>query len=162
MKRILTPIDFSGMTPRVLEEAGRLARGTGASVVLLHVARLPAALSGYVIESASAADLTTALERTADLLLAEAKSELREQGINVQSLRLTGDPVEDILDQAEKLSADYIVIGSRGHTALYDVVIGSTASAVLKRAPCPVVLVPAATRISVSETIAPPTPIEAL
>ncbi|MBI4621943.1 MAG: universal stress protein [Verrucomicrobia bacterium] len=44
--------------------------------------------------------------------------------------------------QAEKNAADFIVMGSHGHTALYDLVVGSTTHGVLRRATCPVVIVP--------------------
>ena len=57
------------------------------------------------------------------------------------------------IEQAERLTADYIVIGSHGHTAFYDLLVGSTASGVLKSASCPVVIVPhGAKRSSYSET----------
>jgi nucleotide-binding universal stress UspA family protein len=47
-----------------------------------------------------------------------------------------------ILREAQKRRAAYIVIGSHGHSAFYDLVVGSTASLVLKRAACPVLVVP--------------------
>jgi nucleotide-binding universal stress UspA family protein len=56
---------------------------------------------------------------------------------------MSGVPAQVILEQAQKLSADHIVMGSHGHTALYDLIAGSTTTRVLKGAPCPVVVVPA-------------------
>jgi nucleotide-binding universal stress UspA family protein len=50
--------------------------------------------------------------------------------------------VRTILDQAARVSADYVVMGSHGHTALYDLLVGSTTHGVLLRAPCPVVITP--------------------
>jgi hypothetical protein len=58
------------------------------------------------------------------------------------SLQLVGDAAEVILEQAAKLSADYVVMGSHRHTALHEFVVGSTTGGVLKRAECPVVVVP--------------------
>uniref|UniRef100_UPI0040495246 universal stress protein n=1 Tax=Cephaloticoccus sp. TaxID=1985742 RepID=UPI0040495246 len=49
-----------------------------------------------------------------------------------------------IIEQARKSRAAYIVIGSHGHSALYDLLAGSTATGVIKRAPCPVLVVPPA------------------
>ena len=49
-----------------------------------------------------------------------------------------------IVEQAEKSRADYIVMGSHGHTAFYDLLVGSTTHGVLMRAKCPVLIVPAA------------------
>ena len=143
MKTILAPIDFSPVTERVVEEAARLAEVMSGSVALLHVVRIPQAASEYGMELGSLAQFTTTMEQSADQQLKEVEDGLRERGISVQSVRVTGSPTSDILDQATKLGADYIVIGSHGHTAFYDLVIGSTASAVIKRAVCPVIVVPA-------------------
>ncbi|MSU70996.1 MAG: universal stress protein [Opitutus sp.] len=59
-------------------------------------------------------------------------------------MQVNGSPVPEIIEQAQQLAADYIVIGSHGHTALHDLLAGGTASGVLKRATCPVVIIPAA------------------
>ena len=50
----------------------------------------------------------------------------------------------DILGRfmAQKLGAEYIVIGSHGHSAAYDVLMGSVASGVVKKSPCSVLVVP--------------------
>jgi len=57
-------------------------------------------------------------------------------------VQLTGAPAPLILAQAESEKADYIVMGSHGHTALYDLVVGSTTHQVLRKARCPVMIVP--------------------
>lgn len=142
MRIVLTPIDFSPATALVLDEAARLADAFAGYVILLHVVRPSEAVTEYGMDPASLAYLTMAFERAADRRLAEAKRELQRRGVAVQSLRLTGLPALDIIEQAEKLGADYIVLGSHGHTALYDLIVGGTAHAVLKRARCPVIVVP--------------------
>jgi nucleotide-binding universal stress UspA family protein len=146
MKMILTPVDFSAATPAVVAEAGRLAKATEGYVVLLHVARVPLPATGFPVENETLAAVTRAVERAADRRLDELKRVLREDGVPVQALRLTGDPATDIVEQARRLRADYIVIGTRGHSALYDLVVGSTVRAVLKRSNTVVVVVPATVR----------------
>ncbi|MFN2624413.1 MAG: universal stress protein [Chthoniobacterales bacterium] len=47
-----------------------------------------------------------------------------------------------MVEQAEACGADYIVMGSHGHTALYELLVGSTTHNVLMKASCPVVIVP--------------------
>lgn len=142
MKKILTPIDFSSATARVIEKTAELAQAYGGSVVLLHVVRLPHTATGFDLETRTMVELGEALERSADEQLAEFRRGLQAKGIVAESLRLDGQPAQLILEQAEKLPADFIVIGSHGHTAFYDLIVGSTASAVLKRATCPVMIVP--------------------
>jgi nucleotide-binding universal stress UspA family protein len=75
--------------------------------------------------------------------LARVQDYLTDKGIETDTLQFTGAPVPNILKQAEKLDADYIVMGSHGHTAFYDLLVGSTTHGVLLRATCPVVIVPA-------------------
>ena len=53
-----------------------------------------------------------------------------------------GKPIHEILDMAERLPADLVVLGTHGRCAFERSVIGSVAEAVVGRAPCPVVTVP--------------------
>jgi nucleotide-binding universal stress UspA family protein len=54
-------------------------------------------------------------------------------------MRITGALIACIVEQAQRMAAEYIVIGSHGHTAAYNIVM---ASGVLKKARCPVLIVP--------------------
>ena len=56
---------------------------------------------------------------------------------------VTGVAAEAIADAARRFGADSIVMGSNGHTAFYDLVIGTTTHGVIQRAKCPFVIVPA-------------------
>ena len=49
---------------------------------------------------------------------------------------------EAILAKARSARAAYIVMGSHGHGAIYDLLVGSTTHGVLMNAPCPVLVVP--------------------
>ncbi len=53
----------------------------------------------------------------------------------------TGPPAETIVDTAKKRRSDLIVMGTRGHSALADVLIGSTAGWVVRHSPIPVLVV---------------------
>ena len=64
-------------------------------------------------------------------------------------MQLTGAPAPLILEEAEACGADYIVMGSHGHTPLYDLLVGTTTHGVLKKARCPVVIVPVEPRKTV-------------
>jgi nucleotide-binding universal stress UspA family protein len=143
MKTILAALDFSDAMPRVVHEAERLARAVNGHVVLLHVARVPEAMPHYATQMAHLAVAKSAIAAAAGRQLERIKESLWQRGVATQSLRLIGDPKRDIAEQARKLAADYIVMGSHGHTALHDLVVGSTTSAVLKRSNRVVVVVPA-------------------
>ena len=142
MKTVLAPIDFSPASRRVIAEATVLARALHGRVVLLHVVQPPVIVGDYGMMLADVALTTATMETAATQHLARLKSTLQRHLPATQADRRTGPPVWVILDHAKKIAADYIVLGSHGHTAFYDLLVGSTAGGVLKRARCPVMVVP--------------------
>ena len=143
MKTILAPIDFSGATDAVVEEAAALARAFSGRVVLLTIIQPPVIAHEYAAVMENLAEITAAGEKQAARKLGELEQKLQVDLIATESVQLLGAPIALIVEQAKKLDADYIVMGSHGHTALYDLLVGSTTHGVLMRAPCPVVIVPA-------------------
>jgi nucleotide-binding universal stress UspA family protein len=53
-----------------------------------------------------------------------------------------GPVINTILDEAEKFGTDLIVVGSQSHGFLYRTFIGSVSDGVMRRSPCPVLIVP--------------------
>lgn len=143
MKTVLAPIDFSAVSDRVITSAISLARLVDARLVLLNVVT-PIPLVGAHLARATntGADLLAAAEDEAAKKLVQLQRRLRDAGVTAHAVHASGPAIEGILEQAERLSADYIVVGSHGHGAIYDLIIGSTAHGVLKGATCPVVIVP--------------------
>ena len=139
MKTILAPIDFSGVSDSVVSTAAALARALEGRVVLMHAVRPPVIVNEYAPEVEKMALLA---EQTAAQQLGAMEALLRSQDMQAESVETFGHPVPSILAEAGRLSADYIVMGSHGHTALYNLLVGSTASGVLHHAQCPVVVVP--------------------
>ncbi len=146
MKTVLAPIDFSLVSRRVVDEAISVARAIGGRLVLLNVITPLPVLS----ESAEGEPegFTTRAEKNAASRLAELQKQLRDEGVTAHAVHRIGPAGERILEQAERLEANYIVMGSHGHGAFYDLIVGSTTMRVLKQAVCPVVIVPPANRIS--------------
>ena len=145
MKTILVPVDFSPVTREVFREATLLARLVKARIVLAHVIPLPVITTepyGLVLDNMGA--YMVAAGKAADRHLARLSAKLRTSGFTCQVVRVIGFPVQSLIELAKKRGADYIVIGSHGHTALYDMFVGSTTRGVLKRASCPVIVVPTA------------------
>ena len=63
---------------------------------------------------------------------------------DVLALHIQGPAVEKILHTATEQDAGLIMMGSHGHGALYELLVGSVTAGVLKGAQCPVLVVPAA------------------
>lgn len=143
MKTILVSIDFSAVSKRVVAAAEELARGLGGRLVVLHVVQPPVLTDsdfGTQLTAEYAAEATEAAEKQ----LARLRQQLEKGGLAVEVRDTTGYPGQCILDAADDVGADFIVLGSHGHGAFYDLIVGSTASRVLKRARCPVLIVPPA------------------
>lgn len=66
---------------------------------------------------------------------------IREQvprGLDVEAKIFTGNAVENIINYARDTNADLLVMCTHGRSGLSHVLMGSTAEAVVRRAPCPV------------------------
>lgn len=144
MKTILTPVDFSAATRGVLAAAVDLARATGGRILLLHAVQPPVITTDYGLSIEMMRETLALSEKAARKQLAHIEKQVSAKGVPVASRLAAGFAAGNILEQAKKTRAAYIVLGSHGHTAVYDLLVGSTTKAVLKKAPCPVVLVPAA------------------
>jgi len=135
LRVILHPTDFSPEAGFALQVACSLARDYGARLLILHVAQPPVVIyseSGMLIPPTAsfrqeALDELHRLELPADVL---AERSLRE-----------GEAAATILQLAEEVKADLIVMGTHGRTGLGRLAIGSVAEDVLRKAFCPVVTV---------------------
>lgn len=142
MKTILAAVDSSSMSDPVIAAAVALAGDAKGRVVLLTVVQPPVITSEYTPMVENIAEITAAGEKAAARQLLAHQQRLQSEGIATETVQRTGAPVARILEQAEAHAADYIVMGSHGHTAFYDLLVGSTTHGVLLRARCPVVIVP--------------------
>jgi nucleotide-binding universal stress UspA family protein len=144
MNTILAAIDFSRISQAVVAKATEISRAIGGRVVLLNVVKPPAIATDLASVVGEVVQLTAEVERASRQHLRRTQKRLAERGVTVETVCKQGFPATLILAEAKEDAARYIVLGSHGHTAFYDLVAGSTTSGVLKRAPCPVVVVPAA------------------
>lgn len=67
---------------------------------------------------------------------------MERAGLEAKLHEPLGNVVDEILECARTLKIDGIVMGRHGHGAMYNLLVGSVTEGVLKRAKCPVVLVP--------------------
>jgi nucleotide-binding universal stress UspA family protein len=142
MKTLLVPTDFSSSSGSILKTAATLAQAMGARLVVLHVLQPIASIGDPMLDTTQIAAAQKAAEEGARGQLLHAGEQLTAQGIAVDQELLDGPPSTVILGRARALPADLIVMGSHGHGALYDLLLGSTSHAVLKKSSCPVVIVP--------------------
>jgi nucleotide-binding universal stress UspA family protein len=161
MKCILVPIDFSDITPRVIDLARQLAKALDAEIHLVHVKELTAATTpgtlGYSLagmpELAPMSgvpvpgfqpmpEAVSEEDQGQKSKLARWQEEIAQDGIKVSLHEPTGAVAEEILDQSDELNADLIMMGTHGHGAMYNLLVGSATKGVLKHSTRPVLLVP--------------------
>ena len=81
-------------------------------------------------------------EDEAEKIFKPARKFLKSKGVEVTEAFIVGDPAEKIAEEAAKLPADLIIMGSRGLGALRGM-LGSVSSYVLREAQVPVLVVKA-------------------
>lgn len=146
MKTILVSLDLSPVSPRVCEVAIELAKARKARLVLLNVVEAPLIhLRAYGPVAAQIYGMQEELERRAARELLGFGRRCRVRRVPVRTDQITGRAAPTIISVAKRLRAETIVIGSHGHGAAFDLLVGSVAQAVLRNAPCPVLVVPANT-----------------
>jgi nucleotide-binding universal stress UspA family protein len=141
---VLIAVDFSAVTDRVVATVLRFATNPAAHrMFLVHVAPPDPDFVGYgtgpkTVRSQIAAEL-----REQHGQLKAVADRLRAGGCEVTPLLLQGPTIETVLEEAERLEADLLVIGSHGHGAVYDLLVGSVSEGLVRRSDRPVLVVPA-------------------
>jgi nucleotide-binding universal stress UspA family protein len=135
--KILIPIDFSDTSLLAVKHAAFTAQLTKGDVYLLHVinsqyARLDMFLPIVYIQNEN--EFAAKID---EKLLELSESIAKEYGIKVESIIKTGNPSHEIYNVAKEINASLIVMGTHGHTAFEELVIGSNALKTINRAPCP-------------------------
>ncbi len=144
MKTLLVSVDFSPSTRVVIETVVELAKTSGAEVLLHHSLLPPVVSTEYGVGLEMMQQTIAVAEKTARHQLEHIENELTARGVRSRTLLTHGAAASQILGAASKHKADLIVLGSHGHTAFYDLIVGSTTNAVLRKAECPVMVVPSA------------------
>lgn len=142
MKTVLAPLDFSEVTSRVIESTLDLAKELQARVCLLHVIPPPILMSGYGVSTDHLPEHLIREEKKARQRLSVHRKRMEAAGLEVKALTVQGPPIESILLVAREQGADLVVIGSHGHGAFYEFIVGSTTRGVLREFPGLVLIVP--------------------
>ena len=136
--RILIPIGFSDQSMIALGQAFNLAKIKKSEIILLSVIEEP-----NMIESLFLDDRTHELQQKVNDKLVEVGKEYAEKyDIHVETMVAKGRVYEKIIDVAEMVNADLIVMGTNGTPkGVMKKVIGSNAERVVRLAHCPVITI---------------------
>lgn len=151
MRIVLAGVDFSEHCDAVLRCA-RALTDPGGELVLLHVAQPEPDFVGYGIGPQSVRDSVAIELRSEHRELQRLAASLGDSGVTVTALTVQGEVVARLVEHAQRLGAELIVVASHGRSALTELVGGSTVRGLLRVAPLPVVVVPATGRPSGYDT----------
>jgi universal stress protein A len=148
IKTILVPTDFSEHAQRAFERAFDLAEQLGAKLFLLHVQAesfLRTAVTEHLLDGASTDEmLKDAVSQLIEERFSQTLCAVDHSRIAVEHTARRGDPDAVISSYAEEIGADLIVIGRHGTGFISEMraaVVGSVAESVIRKSPCPVMLV---------------------
>jgi nucleotide-binding universal stress UspA family protein len=136
--RLLVPVDFSEVTPKVLAIARDLLAPAGRLTLLHVVETLPTVMEGAYGVYAHRRDIEEMKRLTLEKL--QQQTHDADDG-RVEALVREGKPADEIVAAAGELRTDVIVIGSHGRSRLEHLLVGSVTERVLRRAPCHVFVV---------------------
>ena len=141
---LLVPIDGSPTADKALDEAIRLARGSGAKITLLHVMDALSFMTGFESGTRYAEQILPLMRSAGENLLAQAGQKVLAQGLQVECILITEGPgrvFEHVADHARSNNVDLIVLGSHGRRGIGRALMGSDAEQIIRHAPVPVLVV---------------------
>lgn len=151
MKKILIAIDYNPTAQKIAEAGYSLAKSMNAEITLLHVVADYTYYSSLDYSPIMGFDsfsnlgmlqsnTVTELQSAAEDYLQKTKVHLGDPGI--KTLVKDGDAGEAILDVANELKADIIVMGSHSRHGLEKILMGSVAEKVLRNSHIPLFIIP--------------------
>ena len=143
-KKVLCPIDYDDNCVAALSFAARLAHKHRGRISLLHVVKLPFEPS-EVPEQPDIPEWERDARRRLDDFALEHLGPSPTHELFVRR----GDPAKAILDLAQELNADLIVVATHGREGLAHLALGSVAETVVRESPVPVLTIRNSQRLRV-------------
>ncbi|HEX3704745.1 MAG TPA: universal stress protein [Vicinamibacterales bacterium] len=134
-RRILVAVENSAADRTILAHVAELARITGATLLLVHVA------DGWAARHFDELKLRESEEMKGDRdYLERVAAELAAQGLTTETRLAMGDPASELIRVAGEEQVDLIAMSTHGHRFLADVLHGTTADRVRHLVKVPVLL----------------------
>ncbi|MFC3414141.1 universal stress protein [Algoriphagus hitonicola] len=134
--KILIPVDFSKNSEKALQFALKLFPENELDIVLVHVVEL---VYDFASQAALALD---SMHKDAEKLIKNLKAKYQDDRIHIEGKVKEGTPSITLARLAEEEEASLIVMGTKGASGVKKVLVGSTATNLIKESTIPVLLVP--------------------
>lgn len=142
MKNILVPVDFSPVSQRAVDLAQHFANNMSSAIWLVHVAAPDPDFVGFGTGPRYVRDQRADELKKEHGQIQEMAEALRAKGIKAEGLLVQGPTSTTIVEEAGRLNADLIIMGSHGHGAIYKTFVGSVSEQVLGESQVPVLIIP--------------------
>ena len=141
--RIVVGTDGSDTAAEAVRQAVDLAKLAGArlSIVSAYAPIPERKVKDQLREAPADVQYEIGPREDVNLVLDAAAAAARQEGIEVQTHPVEGDPAEAILAVAEETKADLIVVGNKGMTGARRFLLGSVPNNISHHAPCSVIIV---------------------
>ncbi|MDH7479450.1 MAG: universal stress protein [Syntrophomonadaceae bacterium] len=135
-KRVLVPVDGSGLAARVLRYVKKLMlENMIERVEVLHIRPRLGDSYGSALERR----IQVLSELESKKVISEARQIFAEDNLKVETTILSGEPADAILNFAVEKNCDLIVMGNQGLSTIGQLFLGDTYNKVVRLAPVPVV-----------------------
>src|SRR5206468_355278 len=85
--------------------------------------------------------VNSGMENESSIICSRAASQAERAGVTCETHVMPGDPSDALVDLAEQVGADLLVLGNRGMTGMKRFVLGSVPNKVAHHSPCSVLIV---------------------
>ncbi len=141
LKTILVPIDFSDNSKKALRYAIPFAQQFNASLILAYIVEPTIYPSDFGFGQIGFPDVEKELHEKALSEMATLRDSIIPPGLRTVTLVGTGIPFVEITQFAKEHEVDIIIVATHGRTGVEHILFGSTAEKIIRKAPCPVLVV---------------------
>jgi nucleotide-binding universal stress UspA family protein len=140
LDRILVPVDFSDNSKKALQYAIPFAEQFKASITVLYVVEPAVFPSDFGFGQMSFPDVEREMVDKAETELRKIVDELRTS-VAIVPVVLSGIPFVEVTGYADENDIGLIILATHGRTGVEHILFGSTAEKIIRKSPCPVLVV---------------------
>ena len=146
LHKILIAVEDSPFSDQSIKYGFELAKKFGAEIILVHVNEIPVSTpyiaDPFFNEAPMIMPEMMDLQEDATKKLFDRIQKEYGDGITLYTYNRIGKPKDEILATAEECNADLIILGTHGRTGFDHFISGSVAESVVRKAKCPVLVIP--------------------
>jgi len=141
VKKILVPIDFSEHSKNALQYAVSFAKKFQSELILIYVVEPTIYPADFSFGQVAVPSIEKELRERGTVELNQLVETQIAGVLPARAMVRTGKPFLEIIDTATEEEVDLIIIATHGHTGVEHILFGGTAEKVVRKAPCPVLIV---------------------